>query len=187
MGVFAKISKSFNPRIIRIIKKPGDGHITADARSKMTNKNYASMLNGLTKPQLEKEKAALQNQLKGLSILSPQRAAIRQKLDLVTKELNSRPAGGISNALENASRAALQAQCKSRSTTELRAELQQLYAMRENEQRLAGMLRGMGCNVKSQFDSNYDKDSLIEKKIGAIEAELANRGVTVNKPFSFFY
>jgi len=169
------------------IAKDGPGHISDTARSKMTNKNYASMLNGLTKPQLEKEKAALERQLKNLKPIGLigkafQRQELQQKLDLVNKELQSRPGNFFSNITENMSRAQLQKEYATKTTSSLQSELSQLYKQRETEQNMANQLRGMGANVQSQFDSHYDKDSMVEKRIGAIEAELTKRGASLTKP-----
>ena len=160
----------------------GNGHISQTSRGQLDNKAYASMLNGLTSGQLKTEKAALEKLVNGVCVSSADRAEAKQKLNLVNKELASRPANGnkrcMLNKLENISREQIQKECAKKSTPALQSELTSLYAQRTQEQQMASQLRGMGANVKSQFDSNYDKDSLLEKKIGAIEAELSKRGAS---------
>jgi len=181
----ANIKSVASKCIVKPIFKPaaGDGHITQAARSKMDNKTYASTLNGLTSNQLKQEKAALERQLKGLKRFgtSAERKELQQKLDLATKELNSRPANWKNNLSENLSREQLQKECAKKTTTSLQSELQQLYRQREQEQQMANTLRGMGASVQSQFDSHYDKDSMTEKRIGAIEAELTKRGASLGQ------
>jgi|GEM_PF-5254772 len=115
------------------ISKFIEGYIQRKARSRTSNHIYASMCNGLTKSQLQKEKAALECQLKDvfLKLTASARAEVQQKLSLVNKELESRSNGFLSNIEELCQQ--LQKEYAGKSTSTLQSELASLYQQREAE------------------------------------------------------
>jgi len=168
----------------KIVKQP-------QTHLQLNSKEYASMLNGMTSTQLKQELATLQNLLKSASSLGPFSTPIKllvaQKMDLLQKEMASRNHGEsfmakVLDGFEDLERILIQSGYANKPTAELQSELAELTAYRQTEQDLAAQLRGMGATVQSQFDSNYDRDSTLEKQIGAIEAELTRRGAPLTAP-----
>jgi|GEM_PF-6947369 len=147
---------------------------------KMSCEDYASKLNGMTRGQLMQEMKALEKALSS-GVEFPGRDAVAQKLDLVKKELNSR-SWGVDSFVQDISRLRTQNECATMSTAELQTELAELYAQRDSEKEIAKLARELGFEGTSQFDSNYDKDSPMEQRIGAIEMELTRRGEPLKAP-----
>ncbi|MCL2012162.1 MAG: hypothetical protein FWG75_05160 [Cystobacterineae bacterium] len=146
------------------------------ARAQMSNGDYASMLNGMTTAQLKQEQASQLQQLKTTAPGSPQQAAALEKYNLASKELNSRPSDFFEGFVDNMSRTMTQQSYKQQPTEALQQTLAELKSERAAEQEVVAKARELGFKGTSQFDSNYDKDSTLEKQIGAIEAELTMRG-----------
>ena|GEM_PF-2302787 len=152
--------------------------------SQMSNKDYASMLNGMTKMQLKEEQASLKKQLDSLGIskwFTPEYKQLVERRGLVNQEIGSRKGLG---ADEDASRMQIQNTYEKKSTFELQSELSKLKTCRTIEQGVVDIFRNEGVKVQSQFDSNYGKDSELEKRIGVLEAELARRSASAKAPMS---
>jgi|GEM_PF-4029690 len=133
----------------------------------LADKVYASSLNGMTSTQLGQEKASIERELNYLPAGSAERQALQKKLDLVNAELNTRPKDMCARIIDDRAREALQNQYANMSNEALQSELGKLFQQCS--------ISASGTTPSAQ--NNLGKDSEIQGRIGAIQAQLIKNGV----------
>ena len=134
----------------------------------LVEKLYASLLNGLTSEQLDKEKADIEQQMK----LPPTDLAKYKALELIDKERKSRPEAFLLRVRDDRERETIRGEYLSKSTPELEAELKKCFIKCTFES--CGTTE---LHTTPPVESNQGTDSELQMRIGALQAELAQRGI----------
>jgi len=149
--------------------------ITAEAKAnspEVQEKAYASMLNGMTSDQLKQEKESIEQQMKGVQPGSAEHMALQKKLAMADKELKSRPEAFFLRVRDDRARQAIQNDYASKSTSELQTDLEKLF------EKCSTSAAGNTPSVQS----NHGVDTELQIRMGAIQTELTQRGVTPITP-----
>jgi len=133
----------------------------------LPDKTYASTLNGMTVFQLAEERKAIEQQMRQLPEGSEERKALQKKLDMVFAEYDTRPKGFYDRVADDRARLAIQNDYKHKSNEQLDADLRQLFTQCSTS----------AAGGTPSIQSNQGKDSELQMRIGAIQAELAKRGI----------